>query len=174
MPVFVFAILALFVSCKSLDPVSAQRGSDLPEWAARGENGPFVVQLLMTDDFPRTVREWNVPTPPRLHASSVVKKGIPISTAFLVAGCEPDARLKCHVTFNLTVVDDVGRTVATVSNGPLCVDHSEPPPGKMTLCGGTATITHKGGGERLQIVAEVHDENSGRDVHLEASLPVVK
>jgi hypothetical protein len=172
MPVFVFAILALLASCKSLEPVSLERNSDLPAWTGRGENGPFVVQLLLTDDFPRTIREWNVPTPPRLHAISVVRTGVPVSTAFLVAGCEPDIRRKCSVTFDLTVVDDTGGTVAVVSNGPLCVEHSVPPPGKMTLCGGSATITHKGGSERLRIVAEVHDQNSGRDVHLEASLAV--
>ena len=93
-------VAALLLGCQSPVP-----GRDTPDWVGSGESGSFVVHLFLTDDFERTVREWNVPGTPKLHPVSSIALGKPVSTAFLLSGCEPGPRHECDVVFDFEVID---------------------------------------------------------------------
>lgn len=141
-----------------------------PEWISRSEDGPFVVQLFLTDDFERTVREWQVPTSPSLTTLSSARVGTSVSTVFLVSNCTPDTAQNCRVIFDVTLVDQGGNITKHTQDAPLCRSEPAPPPNHFMLCGGHAVITYDGHPKKFRVVTDVRDQNSDRSAHLEVPL----
>jgi len=136
----------------------------------RATNGPFVVALLLTDDFDRTAQEWQVPHPPSLSSISSAKLGSRVFTAFFVAGCQADDQGNCNVTFDLRLLDQNQVVANEVLQAPLCGEHPAPPPGELTFCPRSLVFTHTGKPTRFRVLSNAHDRNAGRTVHLEVSI----
>ena len=160
------AIAVVVLTTSALQACAAGTAAESRGWQSKGENNGFAAMGLLTDDFPALIREWKTTDSPRLKTAGKAKLGGSLNVAFLVAGCRPGSDGLCNITAEIVVKNEKGEARARARVEDVCPDQKARPPKEFMLCGRTPAIDNNGRPEKLDIVALVRDENSGRGVNV--------
>jgi hypothetical protein len=146
-----------------------------PDEPWRGHDGPFLAQLVLTDDAKALYEIWNtkpgnVPMRPTVHAAP----GTHVETVVLFVHCQPDRDGNCSVWGEATVEASDGRVLADGIEVPLWVDRPPPPGDALGISehGIGLVVADFAGSYTFRVV--VTDRVAGREVALAQELAVAR